>query len=212
PSPGAGRGPGRAGPAPVPRPPGPAAGTGRGRMRSGGACVRDPACGSTRQRSSRAPRRSGPVVMAPRLRAHRHCSRGLNPGDAVAAHNGLRGAGPAAEEPVDALLLSRIQFGFVITFHILFTAFTIGLAHWLAFLEWRWLRTRDGAWRDLYFFWLRIFAISFGMGVVSGIVMSFQFGTNWAVLSERAGAVLGPLLSYEVLTAFFLEASFLGVM
>lgn len=113
---------------------------------------------------------------------------------------------------MDALLLSRIQFGFVITFHILFPAFTIGLAHWLAFLEWRWLRTRDAAWRDLYFFWLRIFAISFGMGVVSGIVMSFQFGTNWAVLSERAGAVLGPLLSYEVLTAFFLEASFLGVM
>jgi cytochrome d ubiquinol oxidase subunit I len=113
---------------------------------------------------------------------------------------------------VDALLLSRIQFGFVITFHILFPAFTIGLAHWLAFLEWRWLRTRDTVWRDLYFFWLRIFAISFGMGVVSGIVMSFQFGTNWAVLSERAGAILGPLLAYEVLTAFFLEASFLGVM
>lgn len=113
---------------------------------------------------------------------------------------------------MDALLLSRIQFGFVITFHILFPAFTIGLAHWLAFLEWRWLRTRDAVWRDLYFFWLRIFAISFGMGVVSGIVMSFQFGTNWAVLSERAGAILGPLLSYEVLTAFFLEASFLGVM
>ena len=113
---------------------------------------------------------------------------------------------------MDALLLSRIQFGFLITFHILFPAFTIGLAHWLAFLEWRWLRTRDAMWRDLYFFWLRIFAISFGMGVVSGIVMSFQFGTNWAVLSERAGPILGPLLSYEVLTAFFLEASFLGVM
>ncbi len=113
---------------------------------------------------------------------------------------------------MDALLLSRIQFGFVISFHILFPAFTIGLAHWLAFLEWRWLRTRAAVWRDLYFFWVKIFAISFGMGVVSGIVMSFQFGTNWAVLSERAGAILGPLLSYEVLTAFFLEASFLGVM
>ncbi len=113
---------------------------------------------------------------------------------------------------MDALLLSRIQFGFVISFHILFPAFTIGLASWLAFLEWRWLRTRDGLWRDLYFFWLRIFAVSFGMGVVSGIVMSFQFGTNWAVLSERAGNILGPLLSYEVLTAFFLEATFLGVM
>ena len=113
---------------------------------------------------------------------------------------------------MDALLLSRIQFGFVISFHILFPAFTIGLASWLAFIEWRWLRTKDALWRDLYFFWLKIFAVSFGMGVVSGIVMSFQFGTNWAVLSERAGNILGPLLSYEVLTAFFLEASFLGVM
>jgi len=114
--------------------------------------------------------------------------------------------------PFDPLLLSRIQFGFVITCHILFPAFTIGLASWLAFLEWRWLRTRDGLWRDLYFFWLKIFAVSFGMGVVSGIVMSFQFGTNWSVLSEKAGNILGPLLSYEVLTAFFLEATFLGVM
>jgi len=113
---------------------------------------------------------------------------------------------------VDALLLSRIQFGFVISFHILFPAFTIGLAHWLAFIEWRWLRSKDDLWRDLYFFWLKIFAVSFGMGVVSGIVMSFQFGTNWAVLSEKAGNILGPLLSYEVLTAFFLEAGFLGVM
>ncbi|MGI8560713.1 MAG: cytochrome ubiquinol oxidase subunit I [Luteimonas sp.] len=113
---------------------------------------------------------------------------------------------------MDALLLSRIQFGFVISFHILFPAFTIGLASWLAFLEFRWLRTRAQVWRDLYFFWLKIFAVSFGMGVVSGIVMSFQFGTNWAVLSERAGNILGPLLAYEVLTAFFLEATFLGVM
>ena len=113
---------------------------------------------------------------------------------------------------MDALLLSRIQFGFVISFHILFPSFTIGLASWLAFLEWRFLRTGDGVWMSLYKFWLKIFAVSFGMGVVSGIVMSFQFGTNWAVLSERAGNVLGPLLSYEVLTAFFLEATFLGVM
>ena len=113
---------------------------------------------------------------------------------------------------MDALLLSRIQFGFVISFHILFPAFTIGLANWLAFVEWRWLRTRDDLWRDVYFFWLKIFAVSFGMGVVSGIVMSFQFGTNWAELSARAGNILGPLLSYEVLTAFFLEATFLGVM
>lgn len=113
---------------------------------------------------------------------------------------------------MDALLLSRIQFGFVISFHILFPAFTIGLANWLVFLQWRWLRTREGVWWDLYKFWSKVFAISFGMGVVSGVVMSFQFGTNWAVLSERAGNVLGPLLSYEVLTAFFLEAGFLGVM
>lgn len=116
------------------------------------------------------------------------------------------------DQLLSPLFLSRVQFGFVISFHILFPAFTIGLAHWLAFLEWRWLRTREALWRDLYFFWLKIFAVSFGMGVVSGIVMSFQFGTNWAVLSERAGAILGPLLSYEVLTAFFLEATFLGVM
>lgn len=113
---------------------------------------------------------------------------------------------------LDPLLLSRIQFGFVISFHILFPAFTIGLASWLAFLEWRWLRTRDALWRDLYVFWMKIFAVSFGMGVVSGIVMSFQFGTNWSVLSEKAGNVIGPLLSYEVLTAFFMEATFLGVM
>lgn len=113
---------------------------------------------------------------------------------------------------MDALLLSRIQFAFVISFHILFPAFTVGLSSWLGFLEWRWLRTRQPAWRDLYFFWLKIFAVSFGMGVVSGIVMSFQLGTNWAGLSARAGGILGPLLGYEVLTAFFLEASFLGVM
>lgn len=113
---------------------------------------------------------------------------------------------------MDALLLSRIQFGFVISFHILFPAFTIGLASWLAFVEWRWLRTRDTLWRDLYFFWTKVFAVSFGMGVVSGIVMSFQFGTNWSQLSIKAGNILGPLLSYEVLTAFFLEATFLGVM
>lgn len=113
---------------------------------------------------------------------------------------------------LDVLLLSRIQFGFVITCHILFPAFTIGLASWLAFCEFNWLRSRKPVWHELYVFWLKIFAVSFGMGVVSGIVMSFQFGTNWSVLSERAGNILGPLLSYEVLTAFFLEATFLGVM
>ncbi|KAB7763754.1 cytochrome ubiquinol oxidase subunit I [Xanthomonas maliensis] len=113
---------------------------------------------------------------------------------------------------MDALLLSRIQFGFVIAFHVLFPAFTIGLSSLLGFLEWRWLRTRLPVWRSLYFFWQKIFAVSFGMGVVSGIVMAFQFGANWPELSRIAGSVIGPLLSYEVLTAFFLEASFLGVM
>ncbi|MBO1742990.1 cytochrome ubiquinol oxidase subunit I [Stenotrophomonas sp. SBJS02] len=113
---------------------------------------------------------------------------------------------------MDALLLSRIQFGFLISFHVLFPAFTIGLASWLGFVEWRWLRARNPVWRDLFFFWQKIFAVSFGMGVVSGIVMAFQFGTNWPRLSQIAGTVIGPLLTYEVLTAFFLEASFLGVM
>ncbi len=93
---------------------------------------------------------------------------------------------------MDALLLSRIQFGLLISFHIVFPAFTIGLASWLAFIELRWLRTREAVWRDLYFFWLKIFAMSFAMGVVPGIVMSFLFGTNWSVLSERAGNILGP--------------------
>ena len=111
-----------------------------------------------------------------------------------------------------AEFLSRIQFGFVMSFHILFPAFTIGLASWLVFLEALWLRKRSDMLRDLYFFWMKVFAGSFGLGVVSGIVMSFQFGTNWAGLSTVAGNVLGPLLSYEVMTAFFLEASFLGVM
>jgi len=98
------------------------------------------------------------------------------------------------------------------SFHILFPAFTIGLASWLAFLAGAYLKTQRVMWRELYLFWLKIFAVSFGLGVVSGIVMSFQFGTNWSELSIRAGNILGPLLSYEVLTAFFLEASFLGVM
>lgn len=112
----------------------------------------------------------------------------------------------------EAVLLSRLQFGFVISFHILFPAFTIGLASWLAFLEGWWLRTREDRIRDLYFFWMKIFSVSFGVGVVTGIVMSFQFGTNWAGFSAAAGNVVGPLLNYEVLTAFFMEATFLGVM
>jgi cytochrome bd ubiquinol oxidase subunit I len=115
-------------------------------------------------------------------------------------------------ENLDPVLLARIQFAFTISYHIIFPAFTIGLASWLAVLEWRWLKTGKPVYAEVYRMWVKIFAVTFGMGVVSGVVMSFQFGTNWAVFSDKAGNVLGPLLGYEVLTAFFLEASFLGVM
>lgn len=115
-------------------------------------------------------------------------------------------------ENLDPVLLARIQFAFTVSFHILFPAFTIGLASWLAVLEWRWLKTGNPVYAETYRLWVKIFAVTFGMGVVSGVVMSFQFGTNWSVFSDRVGNVLGPLLGYEVLTAFFLEASFLGVM
>jgi cytochrome d ubiquinol oxidase subunit I len=108
--------------------------------------------------------------------------------------------------------LARFQFGFTISFHILFPAITIGMASYLAVLEACWLRTRQNVYRDLYHFWLKIFAVNFGMGVVSGIVMAYQFGTNWSRFAVFAGGVTGPLLTYEVLTAFFLEAGFLGVM
>jgi cytochrome d ubiquinol oxidase subunit I len=111
-----------------------------------------------------------------------------------------------------ALLLARIQFAFTISFHFIFPSFSIGLASFLAVLEWRWLRTGQQRFLDLFKYWLKIFAIAFAMGVVSGIVMSYQFGTNWSVFSDRAGPVVGPLMAYEVLTAFFLEAGFLGVM
>jgi cytochrome d ubiquinol oxidase subunit I len=113
---------------------------------------------------------------------------------------------------LDALLLARLQFAFTVSFHILFPSFTIGLASYLAVLEGLWLKTDRQVYRDLYRFWSKIFAVSFGMGVVSGVVMSYQFGTNWSRFSDIAGNVLGPLLSYEVLTAFFLEAGFLGIM
>jgi cytochrome d ubiquinol oxidase subunit I len=113
---------------------------------------------------------------------------------------------------LDALLLARIQFGFTISFHIIFPAITIGLASYLAVLEACWLRTQRAVFRDLYQFWLKVFAVNFGMGVVSGLVMAYQFGTNWSYFSDFAGSVTGPLLAYEVLTAFFLEAGFLGVM
>ena len=113
---------------------------------------------------------------------------------------------------LEALELARIQFAFTISFHIIFPAITIGLASFLAVLEGLWLKTKRQVYRDLYHFWLKIFAVNFGMGVVSGIVMAYQFGTNWSAYAEFAGGVTGPLLAYEVLTAFFLEAGFLGVM
>ena len=115
-------------------------------------------------------------------------------------------------ENLDPTLLARIQFTFTISFHILFPAFTIGLASWLAVLEWRWLKTGNQVYADVYRMWVKIFAVTFGMGVVSGVVMPFQFGTNWSRFIDAGGNVIGPLLGYEVLTAFFLEASFLGVM
>ncbi len=113
---------------------------------------------------------------------------------------------------LDAVLLARLQFAFTISFHIIFPAFTIGLASWLAVVEWRWLSTGQQVYEQIYKMWVKVFAVCFGLGVVSGVVMSYQFGTNWSVFSDRVGNVIGPLLGYEVLTAFFLEASFLGIM
>ena len=113
---------------------------------------------------------------------------------------------------LDALMLSRIQFAFTVSFHIIFPSFTIGLACWLARLEFEWLRTRDPLYKNLFRFWVKVFAVSFGLGVVSGIVMSFQFGTNWSRFSMFTTNVIGPLIQYEVITAFFLEAAFLGIM
>jgi cytochrome d ubiquinol oxidase subunit I len=115
-------------------------------------------------------------------------------------------------QDADALLLARVQFAFTVSFHFIFPALSIGLASYLAVLEALWLRTGKALYLDLYKYWLKIFAVAFAMGVVSGIVMAYQFGTNWAVFSDRAGPVIGPLMAYEVLTAFFLEAGFLGVM
>jgi cytochrome d ubiquinol oxidase subunit I len=112
----------------------------------------------------------------------------------------------------DALTLARLQFAFTISFHIIFPAFTIGIASYLAVLEGLWLATGRKVFLALFNYWKKIFAISFGMGVVSGIVMSYQFGTNWSVFSDKTGPILGPLMGYEVLSAFFLEAGFLGVM
>jgi cytochrome d ubiquinol oxidase subunit I len=112
----------------------------------------------------------------------------------------------------EALLLARLQFGLNIGFHILFPSITIGLAWYLVYFRIRFERTRDAAWLDTYRLWVKVFALSFAMGVVSGITMSFQFGTNWPGFMLAVGNIAGPLLAYEVLTAFFLEATFLGVM
>lgn len=113
---------------------------------------------------------------------------------------------------LDPLLLSRIQFAFVVSFHAIFPVFTIGLASFIALLEGLFYKTRNPLWERLAKFWTQVFAVVFGMGVVSGIVMSFQFGTNWSNFSYATANFLGPVLSYEVVTAFFLEAAFLGVL
>lgn len=113
---------------------------------------------------------------------------------------------------LETLMLSRIQFAANISFHILFPTITIALAWVMVFFKWRFVRTQAQLWLDLYYFWVKIFALTFALGVVSGITMSFQFGTNWPGFMERVGNVAGPLLGYEVMTAFFMEATFLGVM
>ena len=113
---------------------------------------------------------------------------------------------------LDPFLLARIQFALNISFHILFPTITIGLAYFLLFFRIRYTQTGDDHWDYIYAFWVKVFALTFALGVVTGIVMSFQFGTNWPGFMEQAGNIAGPLLGYEVLTAFFLEASFLGIM
>lgn len=113
---------------------------------------------------------------------------------------------------LDAVTLARAQFAFTVSFHFIFPSFSIGLASYLMVLEGLWLKTGQGVYANLYRYWLKIFAVVFGMGVVSGVVLSYQFGTNWSAFSAKAGPIIGPLMAYEVLTAFFLEAGFLGVM
>ncbi|MGA1059376.1 MAG: cytochrome ubiquinol oxidase subunit I [Burkholderiaceae bacterium] len=112
----------------------------------------------------------------------------------------------------DPILLARIQFAANITFHILFPSFSLELGWLLLFFKWRFNRTGQALWMDSYQFWVKVFALTFALGVVSGITMSFQFGTNWPGFMETVGNVAGPLLAYEVLTAFFLEATMLGIM
>src|SRR5215211_6262997 len=113
---------------------------------------------------------------------------------------------------MDPILLARMQFAANISFHILFPTISIALGWMLLFFRWRWLATNASAWLVAYRFWTKVFALTFAMGVVSGITMSFQFGTNWPGFMHKVGNIAGPLLAYEVLTAFFLEATFLGVM
>ncbi|OSP54541.1 cytochrome ubiquinol oxidase subunit I [Pseudoruegeria sp. SK021] len=115
-------------------------------------------------------------------------------------------------DSLTAELLARFQFAFTVSFHIIFPAFSIGLASFLAVLNALWLWTKDDVYLTLFNHWKKIFAVAFGMGVVSGVVMSYQFGTNWGVFADKTGPVLGPLMAYEVLSAFFLEAGFLGIM
>src|SRR2546425_810043 len=112
----------------------------------------------------------------------------------------------------EALLLARVQFGLNIAFHILFPSINIGLAWVLVYFRVRYEATRDAAWLETYRLWVKVFALTFAMGVVSGVTMSFQFGTNWPGFMNKVGNIAGPLLAYEVLTAFFLEATFLGIM
>src|ERR1700754_4295050 len=111
-----------------------------------------------------------------------------------------------------ALLLSRLQFAFTVSFHIIFPSFTIGLAAWLTVLEGLRLASGRPAYRLVFEFWLKIFGVAFGLGVVSGVVMAFEFGTNWSELSRMSGPIQGPLLTYETFTAFFLEASFFWIL
>jgi cytochrome d ubiquinol oxidase subunit I len=112
----------------------------------------------------------------------------------------------------DAVLLARLQFAFTVSFHFLFPSFSIGLAAFLAVLNGLWLKTKKDVYLGLFKYWAKIFALAFGMGVVSGIVLAYQMGTNWAVYADKAGPIVGPLMAYEVLSAFFLEAGFLGIM
>ena len=108
----------------------------------------------------------------------------------------------------DPIVLARAQFAFTMSFHIVFPAFSIGLASFLTVLEALWLWTGRDVYLNLFKYWLKIFAVAFGMGVVSGVVMSYQFGTNWSVYADKTGPILGPMMAYEVLSAFFLEAGF----